>query len=145
MRRFPGIALAGFLLLAVAAGFTALALRPLEGVEARRARIADLAQAGGAKGDWPGLMWAEVAPGRIVALGAAGFADIAGARPMSTDTIMPIGSISKVIAGLAGAQAVHAGARPGCSARRLPEPRRRLARRGTPQLQPFRDPYVGHS
>jgi|GEM_PF-4575424 len=110
MRRFLGIALAGLLLLAVAAGFTALALRPPEGVDARRARIAELAQAGVAKGDWPGLMWAEVAPGRIVALGAAGFADIAGARDMTPDTIMPIGSISKVIVGLAGAQAIHAGA-----------------------------------
>ena len=110
MKRFLGIGLAGLLLLAVAAGFTALALRPPDGVEARRARIVELVEAGVAKGDWPGAMWAEVAPGRIVSLNAAGFADIGAARAMTPDTIMPIGSISKVIVGLAAAEAIASGA-----------------------------------
>jgi hypothetical protein len=42
VRRVPDIVLAGLLLLAVVAGFTALALRPTEGADARIAEYVTL-------------------------------------------------------------------------------------------------------
>ncbi|MCB1348193.1 MAG: beta-lactamase family protein [Maritimibacter sp.] len=110
MKRALGISLAVLLPLVVVSGFLALTLRPPADDEARRARILSLAEAGVENGDWPGIAWAEVAPGRIVSLGAAGFADIASGRTMTPDTTMPIGSISKVMVGLAAAEAIRSGA-----------------------------------
>jgi CubicO group peptidase (beta-lactamase class C family) len=110
MQRFLGLVLAGLLLLIVAAGFAALALRPPADVPARWAGIQRLAETGVAKGDWPGIMWAQVVPGRIIRTGAVGVADTASGWPMTPDTTMPIGSISKVVVGLAAAAAIEAGA-----------------------------------
>lgn len=75
----------------------------------RIARVERLAEQGVARGYWPGFMWAEVAPGHIVSVGAAGFADVEGQEPMMATTTMPIGSITKVIVGLSAAQAIHDG------------------------------------
>ena len=105
--RFLQLLLGAALFLSVAAY---LALRAPTDHDARIALVQDLAERGVSRGYWPGLMWAEVAPGRIVTSGAVGFADIAAGRPMTTETTMPIGSISKVIVGLSAAQAIRDGA-----------------------------------
>lgn len=76
----------------------------------RLAKIERLAERGAAKGRWAGVMWAVVAPGAVLDTGAAGFADLAQGRAMRADTIMPIGSISKVLVGYAGALAAGEGA-----------------------------------
>lgn len=75
-------------------------------LEARLAKVERIAAEGVEAGRWPGMMWAVVAPGEVLATGAAGFADIEAGRAMTPDTVMPIGSISKVVTGLAGAQAM---------------------------------------
>lgn len=75
----------------------------------RLALIDRLATQGVEIGAWPALMWAEVAPGQVIASGAAGYVDIATQTQMDTNVTMPIGSISKVLIGLAAAQASHDG------------------------------------
>lgn len=92
--------------LLVGAGGVAWFLRAPSGYEARLAAVDRQARAGPEAGRWAGVMWAVVAPGEVLASGAAGFADIEAGTPMTPDAIMPIGSISKVLIGIAGAQAI---------------------------------------
>lgn len=87
-----------------------LYLRMPEDYDKRLDAIASQAERGAARGHYPGVMWAVVTEGEVLASGAAGFADLASQTPMTPDTIMPIGSISKVFAGLAGAFAAEEGA-----------------------------------
>lgn len=77
--------------------------------EARLAAIQKQAQKGVDKGYWPGLMWGIVREGDVVSVGAAGWADIGAKVPMTPDTTMPVGSITKVLAGLTGAQLIEDG------------------------------------
>lgn len=93
------------------AGIAAFALlRPPAKFDARVAFVTDLIDKGARAGTWPGVMWAVIQDGEIAASGAGGFADLEAQRPMTPDTTMPIASISKVIVGLAGAQAIEDGA-----------------------------------
>ncbi len=50
---------------------------------------------------WPGAIWAVVADGRIVHLGAAGVADLETGRKIDGDTIFRIASMSKAFTALA--------------------------------------------
>lgn len=79
------------------------------GFERRLAAIEAQAERMVSRGHVPGVMWAVVAPGEILATGSAGFADIDGDQQMTPGTIMPIGSISKVLVGLSAAIAVQEG------------------------------------
>lgn len=103
-----------FLLIALAVtGAVALWLMFLSapaGYAERLAFARDQAQRGVDRGRWAGVMWAVVAPGEVLATGAAGYADRALNRPMTPDTVMPVGSVSKLLIGLAGAQAIADGA-----------------------------------
>lgn len=99
-----------FLLIMISLGLVGyFALRAPLDHDKRIARITRLAEQGVARGYWPGLMWAEVAPGQIVSVGAAGFANVEGQQSMTVTTSMPIGSISKVVVGVSAAQAIHDG------------------------------------
>ncbi|MEM6727466.1 MAG: serine hydrolase domain-containing protein [Pseudomonadota bacterium] len=60
-------------------------------------------------GHWPSLSVAYVAPGEVLWTQSFGLADIDAERPMTPDTVMPIGSISKVIIGLTAAVEAAAG------------------------------------
>lgn len=86
-----------------------LYLHTPSGYDARLAAITRTAERGAARGHWPGVMWAVVTDGGVLETGAAGFADIAGNLPMTPETIMPIGSITKVLAGLSGSLAFEDG------------------------------------
>lgn len=57
----------------------------------------------------PGLQLAVVRHGRIVFSGAYGLANIEAATPVTEQTIFPINSISKAVAGVAAMQLVEAG------------------------------------
>ncbi len=105
MRVLKGLLIA-ILILGVA-GY--VLLRPPTDHTKRIARVDKLAEQGVARGYWPGIMWAEVAPGRIVSVGVAGFADIEAQQKMTEKTTMPIGSVSKIVIGLSAAQAIHDG------------------------------------
>ncbi len=87
----------------------AIYLRMPAGYDERLAAVAAQAERGAARGHYPGVMWAVVTDGDVLASGAAGFADLASQTPMTPDTIMPIGSITKVFAGLSGALAADEG------------------------------------
>ena len=78
-------------------------------LETRLRAIERQAMRGAEQGHWPGVMWAVVEPGEVVATGAAGFASLNEELRMSPQTTMPIGSITKVLAGLAGSIAVEEG------------------------------------
>ncbi|MEM1237181.1 MAG: serine hydrolase domain-containing protein [Pseudomonadota bacterium] len=76
--------------------------------EAALSRIDRLARNTTADGHWPAISIAFVAPGEILWQRSYGSADIANARPMTPETPMPIGSISKVIIGLTAAEEARA-------------------------------------
>ncbi len=95
----------------VVAALTAFAFLYVPGgYDARLASVERQAQRGVDRGQWSGVMWAVVEPGAVLETGAAGFADIDAGLEMTPETIMPIGSISKVVTGLVAAQAVLDGA-----------------------------------
>lgn len=85
------------------------ALLPPSMPEARIAYIERLIDRGTQRGYWPGVAWGLIENGQITTLRAGGWADIEARRPMTPDTVMPIGSVSKVLVGLAAAQAVEEG------------------------------------
>ncbi len=98
--------LAGLLALVVAAVIAAatwLYLRTPTDFERRLSAVERQAERIVHREHAPGVMWAVVAPGEIIASGATGYADVSSERLMTPETIMPIGSISKVLVGLAGA------------------------------------------
>ncbi|MEO1640669.1 MAG: serine hydrolase domain-containing protein [Pseudomonadota bacterium] len=108
MRQFLRWVFRAFLALILLAGAAVAAfLYAPSGYEARLASVEWQAERGAARGHWPGVMWAVVTDGEVISTGAAGFANLEDATPMTPDTIMPIGSITKVLAGLAGSLAVE--------------------------------------
>jgi len=99
------------ILLACAAilGWWAYTLQPkTEG--AGLARLERIADRSAAAGRLPGIAMALVEPGEVLWTHGAGWADIDGRRPMTPDTIMPIGSISKVFIGATAAELMARGA-----------------------------------
>ncbi|MEM9438692.1 MAG: serine hydrolase domain-containing protein [Pseudomonadota bacterium] len=87
----------------IAAAFLFFTLEPPRSEEAALARVERLARNTTEAGHWPALSVAYVAPGEVIWAESFGQADIATARAMTPETPMPIGSISKVIIGLAAA------------------------------------------
>jgi len=98
------------LLVIMAAGAVALFLHAPAGYDDRLASVQAQAARGAERGHWPGVMWAVVTDGTVIDSGAAGFANLADGTPMTPDTTMPIGSITKVLAGLSASIAVEDGA-----------------------------------
>jgi len=77
--------------------------------ERRLSAIEALAQRGVEQGHWPGVMWAILMPGDILETGAAGHSDLSNETAMTPETVMPIGSITKVLVGLSAAIAARDG------------------------------------
>jgi len=77
--------------------------------ENRLSAVQRAAERGVSAGHWPGVMWAIVQSGEVITTGAAGFADVGAGIAMNPETIMPIGSITKVLAGLAASIAATVG------------------------------------
>ncbi|MEM1289433.1 MAG: serine hydrolase domain-containing protein [Pseudomonadota bacterium] len=110
MKRFFGW-MGGLVIMALVVGGTgaALFLYTPSDYERRLSAVAALAQRGVDHGHWPGVMWAIVKPGEILQTGAAGFSDLSSETLMTPDTVMPIGSITKVFVGLSAAIAASEG------------------------------------
>lgn len=110
MKRFirwgVGLVVAALVVIGVA---VALFLHMPSDYDRRLLAIEAQAQRGVEQGHWPGVMWAIVKPGEVLVTGAAGFSNLSNETVMTPETVMPIGSISKVLVGLSVAIAAQEG------------------------------------